>query len=74
MAGQARTASALPELSPSAVYSPASLFEVVGVYKAVPIPDKILPVVISEKKRAGALLCTEIPTPGSSAEIRRDQA
>jgi len=41
---------------------------------AVPTPELNLPVVCPGKKRDGALLCTEIPTSGSSAEIRRDQA
>ena len=46
----------------------------VGEPQAVPISEKNLPVVCPGKKRDGTLLCTEIPTSGSSAETRRDQA
>ena len=44
------------------------------VLAAVPTSEKNLPVVCPVKQRDGALLCTETPTPGSSAETRGDQA
>jgi len=45
-----------------------------GALAVVPMPEMNLPVVCLGKKRSGALLCTEIPSPGNSAEIRGDQA